>query len=148
ADPSSEIPLTLATLEGEVVLRSRKGTRVLAAREFQRGMLMTARRPDEVVTAVRFPVHAGQRAAFREVARRHGDFAIVGVAAVDKVKLGVGGMAGQPAVREFSRGTDFADAMNTLAWELEGYEDMHASSRMRRDLLRRMGPLVISEALR
>jgi 2-furoyl-CoA dehydrogenase FAD binding subunit len=37
--------------------------------------------------------------------------------------------------------------MNALAWELEGYEDMHASSRMRRDLLRRMGPLVIAEAL-
>lgn len=150
ADPSSEIPLTLATLEGDVVLRSRKGTRVLAARDFQRGMLMTARRPEEVVTAVRFPVHAERRAAFREVARRHGDFAIVGVAAVaagDKVKVGVGGIAGQPAVREFSRGTDFADAMNALAWELEGYEDMHASSRMRRDLLRRMGPLVIAEAL-
>ena len=151
ADPSSEIPLTLATLEGEVVLQSRKGTRVLKASEFQRGMLMTARRLDEVVTAVRFPLHAGQRAAFREVARRHGDFAIIGVAALalgDKVKLGVGGMSGQPVVREFSRGADVADAMNALAWELEGYEDMHASGRMRRDLLRRMGPLVIAEALR
>ena len=43
ADPASEIPLSLAVLEGEVVLRSRRGTRVLAAAEFQQGMLATAR---------------------------------------------------------------------------------------------------------
>ena len=82
ADPSSEIPLSLATLQGEVVLRSRSGTRVLPASEFQRGMLTTARKPDELVTAVRFPIQASGRVAFREVARRHGDFAIVAIAAV------------------------------------------------------------------
>src|SRR5712692_7159868 len=80
ADPSSEIPLVLAVLGGEVVLRSRKRTRVIAASEFQQGMLMTAREPDELITAVRFPVlNAG--VAFREVARRHGDFAIIAIAA-------------------------------------------------------------------
>jgi 2-furoyl-CoA dehydrogenase FAD binding subunit len=81
ADPSSEIPLTLATLGGEVVLRSRRGTRTLPAADFQRGMLTTAREEDELITAVRFPVQAGKRVAFREVARRHGDFAIIAVAA-------------------------------------------------------------------
>jgi 2-furoyl-CoA dehydrogenase FAD binding subunit len=82
ADPASEIPLSLAVLEGEVVLRSRKGARVLAAAEFQQGMLATARAPDELITAVRFPAADGSRGvAFREVARRHGDFAIVAVAA-------------------------------------------------------------------
>jgi 2-furoyl-CoA dehydrogenase FAD binding subunit len=50
-------------------------------------------------------------------------------------------------VREFATGIDLSDAMNALAWELEGYEDQHASSRMRRDLLRRVGPAVIDEAL-
>ena len=98
----SEIPLSLAVLEGEVVLRSRRGTRVLAAAEFQQGMLATARAGDELITAVRFPVMAGA-AAFREVARRHGDFAIVAVAAVaesaSRVRLGVAGMAERPAVR-------------------------------------------------
>ena len=49
--------LALALLGGEIVLRSRKGTRVLTADEFQQGMLMTAREPDELITAVRFPVH-------------------------------------------------------------------------------------------
>jgi 2-furoyl-CoA dehydrogenase FAD binding subunit len=151
ADPSSEIPLALATLEGEVVLRSRSGTRVLPAREFQRGMLTTARRPDELITAIRFSFQAGRRVAFREVSRRHGDFAILAVAAVaapGTIRIGVGGMAGQPVTRDFAAGDDLRDAINALAWELEGYEDMHASSRMRRDLLRRMGPAVIEDALR
>ena len=151
ADPSSEIPLALRTLDGEVVLRSRGGTRVLPAHEFQRGMLTTARRPDEMITAVRFPVQSSRRVAFREVARRHGDFAIVAMAAVadgSTVRLGVGGMAGQPATRDFPAGADPREALNDLAWELEGYEDMHASSRMRRDILRRVGPVVIEEALR
>ena len=63
ADPSSEIPLSLAMLEGEVVLRSARGTRVLAADDFQLDMLTTAREPDELITAVRFPV--ARRAARR-----------------------------------------------------------------------------------
>ena len=85
ADPTSEIPLSLALLEGEVVLRSRQGTRVLAADDFQQGMLATARAPDELIAAVRFPVVTGG-VAFREVARRHGDFAIVGVAALAEAR--------------------------------------------------------------
>ncbi len=62
ADPASEIPLALAVLDGEVVLRSKRGTRVLPAGEFQQGMLATARAPDELITAVRFPA--------RRIARR------------------------------------------------------------------------------
>jgi 2-furoyl-CoA dehydrogenase FAD binding subunit len=150
ADPSSEIPLSLAMLQGEVVLRSRRGARTVPASEFQVGMLTTARKPDELITAVRFPVQTNRRVAFREVARRHGDFAIVALAAIangSKIRLGIGGMTDRPTIREFSVGSDLPDAINALAWELEGYEDMHASSRMRRDLLRRIGPVVIEEAL-
>src|SRR5215468_11272814 len=153
ADPTSEIPLSLAVLEGEVVLRSHKGTRVLPAGEFQQGMLATARESDELITAVRFPVVKGG-AAFREIARRHGDFAIVGVAVLaegaDSIRLGVAGMADRPAVSRIKpNGTaGVRDAVERLAWELEGYEDVHASARMRRDLLRRIGPVVIEEAIR
>ena len=153
ADPTSEIPLSLAVLEGEVVLRSRDGTRVLAASEFQQGMLATARAGDELITAVRFPVVTGG-VAFRETARRHGDFAIVGVAAVaesrNSIRLGVAGMADRPAVRRIAAdgASGIKDAIERLAWELEGYEDIHASARMRRDLLRRIGPVVVEEAIR
>ena len=154
ADPSSELPLTLAVLGGDVVLKSQRGTRVLAAKEFHKDMLTTARAADELITAVRFPVAKGRGAAFCEVARRHGDFAIIAVAVVvdDKnVRLGVGGMAGAPIVRELPR-SDAADAITkTIAsWadELEGYEDLHASAAMRRDLFRNLAPLAVKDAIR
>jgi 2-furoyl-CoA dehydrogenase FAD binding subunit len=151
ADPSSELPLTLALLGGEVVLKSQRGERVLAANEFQKNMLTTARAADELIAAVRFPVTNGAGVAFREVARRHGDFAIVAVAAVaenkNAVRLGVGGMAGKPAVRQIAA-KESSDAIAAWADELEGYEDLHASAAMRRDLLRNLAPLAVEEAIR
>jgi 2-furoyl-CoA dehydrogenase FAD binding subunit len=149
ADPSSELPLSLAVLGGAVVLRSQRGERVLAASDFQQDMLTTARLPDELITAVRFPVMTGKGVAFHEVARRHGDFAIVAVAAAidrDGVRLGVGGMAGKPMVRRLNG--DAAAAVGEWAEELEGYEDLHASAALRRDLFRNLGPQVIAEAKR
>ena len=72
------------------------------------------------------------------------------VESASSIRLGVGGMTGSPAVRRIK--TDGAaairDAVERLAWELEGYDDIHASARMRRDLLRRIGPVVIEEAIR
>jgi len=153
ADPSSELPLALAVLGGEVVLQSQRGSRVLAANDFQKDMLTTAREPDELVTAVRFPVTANRGAAFHEVARRHGDFAIVAVAATvadGRARLGVGGMAGRPMVRTIAADSAaaIADAVGQWAELLEGYEDLHASAALRRDLLRNLGPHVVAEALR
>jgi 2-furoyl-CoA dehydrogenase FAD binding subunit len=151
ADPASEIPLALALLGGEVVLRARTGGRTLPASEFQQGMLLTARAPDELITAVRFPVtQAG--VAFREVARRHGDFAIIAVAAVaetgESIRIGIAGMSDRPAVRSFRIDGSLAlrDSIERLAWHLEGYDDIHASAHMRRDLLRRIAPIVTEEA--
>ena len=150
ADPSSEIPLSLAVLEGEVVLRGKRGERVLKAKDFQLDMLTTARDSDELIVAVRFPMH-GTGVAFREVARRHGDFAMVAVAALidgkGNARLGVGGMAGTPVVRVIANG-GAKDAVEKLASELEGYEDLHASAELRRDILRNLAPLVIAEAQR
>jgi 2-furoyl-CoA dehydrogenase FAD binding subunit len=121
---------------------------VLAASEFQQDMLTTAREADELVAAVRFPVMTGQGVGFHEVARRHGDFAIVAVAAAvgkDKtIRVGVGGMAGRPSVRSIAG--DVADAVSEWAEELEGYDDLHASAALRRDLFRKLGPHVIAEA--
>jgi len=155
ADPSSELPLALALLGGEIVLKSQRGTRVLAAKDFQKDMLTTARAGDELITAVRLPAAngngIGRGVGFREVARRHGDFAIVAVAAVaeskNAVRLGVGGLAGAPMVRRIA--VDGAEkAVREWAGELEGYEDLHASAAMRRDLFCNLAPLVIEEAIR
>jgi 2-furoyl-CoA dehydrogenase FAD binding subunit len=149
ADPSSELPLSLAVLQGEVVLRSKRGARTLAANDFQRGILTTAREPDELITAVRFPGH-GKGIAFREVARRHGDFAIIAVAAViddkDDARLGIAGMAGTPIVQRVPVNGGMAEAVERLASGVEGYEDLHASAEMRRDILRNLAPVVIAEA--
>jgi len=150
ADPSSELPLALVVLGGAVVLKSKRGERVLAAGDFQQDMLTTARAADELVVAVRFPVN-GPGVGFREVARRHGDFAIVAVAALvedkNSVRLGVGGMAGKPLVRRIAA-DGAADAAGQWADELEGYEDLHASAALRRDLFRNLAPLVVEEAIR
>ena len=101
---------------------------------------------------MRFPVTPRRGVAFREVARRHGDFAIVAVAAVAEssgaVQFGVAGASAKPVVREIASGHDTSAAVHAVASELEGYEDLHASAAMRRDLLRRLGPLVIEEAIR
>jgi 2-furoyl-CoA dehydrogenase FAD binding subunit len=151
ADPSSELPLALALADGEVVLRSARGERVLTAKDFQRDMLTTARAPDELVVAVRFPVDGRRGVAFREVARRHGDFAIIAVAAVfdgkDSARLGIGGMTGTPVVRSCAVG-GVKDTVETLAKELDVTEDLHASAEMRRDILRNLAPIVVEEARR
>jgi 2-furoyl-CoA dehydrogenase FAD binding subunit len=153
ADPSSEIPLALALLGGSVVLASKRGTRTLTADQFQIGVLSTAREPDELLVAARFPANMKGGAAFRETARRHGDFAIVAIAAVreskDKIRLGIGGVSTRPFVSSLACGSPegVTAQIEEMVWRFDGYEDMHATPRMRRDLVRRMAPLVIEEAL-
>jgi 2-furoyl-CoA dehydrogenase FAD binding subunit len=90
--------------------------------------------------------------AFREVARRHGDFAIVACAAVatdDGIRLAVGGVADMPATREFPRLESAAldDALNAFAYELDARDDVHASARYRRDLVRLIGAELMREVM-
>ncbi len=152
ADPSSELPLCLAVLDGEVVLQSARGQRTVMAGAFQTGMLSTARAADEMVVAARYPVaREGAGYAFRELTRRQGDFAIVALAAVahgSKVRLGVGGVADRPVVRDWDGidGDALDDALNGFAWELEGTDDIHATARYRREMVRTLGRRVIEEA--
>ncbi|NTC82564.1 FAD binding domain-containing protein [Agrobacterium tumefaciens] len=154
ADPSSELPLSLALLQGEAVLRSSKGERRLAARDYQTGMLQTARREDELLVAVRFPVGLGRAgASFQEVSRRHGDFAIVSAGVIrhaGRIRIGIGGVADRPSCIELDENVSAAnltDRIEQLAWELGGYDDIHASARFRRDLVRRLAPKLVSEVL-
>jgi 2-furoyl-CoA dehydrogenase FAD binding subunit len=151
ADPSAELPLVLQALGGEVHLRSAKRRRRVAAREFFAGMMTTVRAEDELIEAVSFPA-AQQRCAFREVARRHGDFAIVAAAAVQTaagVRLAVGGVADMPVARDFPRleGSALDDALNAFAYELDARDDVHATARYRRDLVRLIGRDLVREVL-
>ena len=154
ADPSSELPLCLAALDGEVVLRSSRGTRTMAAADFQQDVLTTACDPDEMVVAVRFPLHASDDGcAFTELGIRHGDFAIVAVAALanaSQVRVAVGGCSDRPHVVEMRplAGEALAELLNALAWSLPFDDDRHAGARYRRDLVRTLGRQTVEAAMR
>jgi CO/xanthine dehydrogenase FAD-binding subunit len=82
ADPAAELPAVVAALGGELVVRSTRGRRVIKADQFFVGYLTTAARPGELLVEVRLPVAPPRTGtAFLEISRRHGDFALVGVAA-------------------------------------------------------------------
>ena len=152
SDPSSELPLSLATLEGEVVLQSNSGRRTVTADDFQVDLLTTDKRPDEMIVAVRFPIGvAGTGYAFNEITRRKGDFAIVCLAAAvseTSIRLGVGGVAAIPTIRDWDELDDgqLDDALNAFAWDLGGDDDIHATGQYRRELVRRLGRRTIMEA--
>jgi 2-furoyl-CoA dehydrogenase FAD binding subunit len=154
ADPSAELPLSLLALQGQVVLRSRRGRRVVNAEDFFQGMLMTARALDELVEEARFPLaEPGVRYAFEEFSSRHGDFAVCAVAAVvkpDSIRLAVGGVSDRPRVKTWGRlqGQDLDAAINDFAWELGAKDDHHASAKFRRQLVRHLGRTAIDKALK
>jgi len=82
ADPAAELPAVMAALGGELVVRSVGGQRVVGAEQFFVRYLTTAIAPGELLVEVRLPaVPPRSGSAFLEVSRRHGDFALVGVAA-------------------------------------------------------------------
>ena len=83
ADPAAELPAVMVALEARFRARSVAGERSIAAREFFKGMLETALAPDELLVEIALtPLPPRSGTAFLEVSRRHGDYALVGVAAV------------------------------------------------------------------
>ena len=154
ADPSAEIALCLVALEGQVRLRSRKRARTVAADAFFSGTMFTVRSEDEMVESISFPTRApGSGYAFAEVARRHGDYAIAACAAVvddKRMRLAVGGVADRPVVRDLPmlNGSALDDALNAFAWDLQAGDDIHATARYRRDLVRTVGRGTLERAAR
>jgi carbon-monoxide dehydrogenase medium subunit len=81
ADPAAELPACALALEARFVLESRAGRREIAAADFFKGFYATVRLPNELLTEALIPVLRGNRVpVFLELARRHGDFAIAGLA--------------------------------------------------------------------
>jgi 2-furoyl-CoA dehydrogenase FAD binding subunit len=152
ADPSAEIPLCLVALQGEIRLRTNRKSRRVPAEGFFAGMMLTGKQDDELIEAVAYPKRRpGTGYAFAEVGRRHGDFAIVacmGVVDAARMRLAVGGVADQPIARDFPLldGGALDDALNGFAWELGAGDDVHATARFRRDLVRKLGRKVLEEA--
>ncbi len=89
-DPAAEWPACLLALDGFVHVRSLQGERRIAASDFFTGLYTTALATNEAIVACEFPLAtATQRVAFDELARRHGDYAVVGIAALAQLQSGV-----------------------------------------------------------
>ena len=152
ADPASELPAVLLALEAEVTLCSSRGTRSVPAHEFFEGAYVTTRRPDELLTGIRVPVVDGLRGAFREVARRHGDYALVGTCVavradgdgrITDARIALAGVAATPvrvgAAEELLRGrTPTPETLHAVrdavSRSIEPRGDLHASAEYRRDV--------------
>ena len=165
ADPASELPALLLCLDGAVLARSRRGDRTIAAADFFQGPLITALAADELVTETRWTLpapHAGW--GFREMARRHGDFALVGVAvvlmltrgAVAEARIAIFGAAATPVrARAVERAlvgqppTDgiLADAAHAATTDFETVADIHAPAAYRASVARTLTARALADAV-
>lgn len=90
SDPAAEWPACAVALGATIVLAGKGGERRVKAGDFFIDLYTTAMRPDEIIKACEFPLPASSaRSVFLELARRHGDYAIVGLAATAQVNAGV-----------------------------------------------------------
>jgi CO/xanthine dehydrogenase FAD-binding subunit len=171
ADPAAELPLVALALDARIVLRKRGGERELAADDFFEDVFTTACAADELVTEVAFPIPAARTGtAFVEIARRHGDFAIVAAAAkvmldevgkVASARVALGGVAPRPVLAadvaaalagRAPSGDAFAsalaDAASAMAAALAPEDDLHASADYRRKIAAVLCRRAVAEAIR
>jgi carbon-monoxide dehydrogenase medium subunit len=150
ADPAAELPAVARALDAEFVVSGQSGERLVPAAEWFEGYLTTSRRPDELLTEVRFPAAAwGTGISFQEVARRHGDFAMVGLAAsltlagdvISDARLAFAGMSDVPVraadaedllVGERPSAELFDEAARRATGDIDPPADLHGSSDYRK----------------
>jgi carbon-monoxide dehydrogenase medium subunit len=154
ADPAAELPGIVVTCEAEVAVIGKAGERSIAAKDFFRGPLMTALKPDEIITEIRFPAWpAGRRFGFAEFARRRGDFALAAAALfydqdgegrARNAHVGAIGVADAPlrltAVENVLNGQTIGDATIAKAEAaasaaVDPSDDIHASGAYRKTLI-------------
>jgi carbon-monoxide dehydrogenase medium subunit len=145
ADPAAELPACLLALDGEVEASGPQGKRTIRAQDFFKGLFETALGPQEVLTAIRVPA-AGKdtRVGFAELARRHGDYAIVGLAAsarADGKKLsdvrlayfGVGATPMRARKAEAALASGGVEAA-VAALDLDPHDDIQATAKTKKHL--------------
>jgi len=156
ADPAAELPAVMVALDARFVLRSRTASRTVLAHDFYTGLLTTVLGPDELLTEIRIPPRPARAgSAFMELARRHGDFALVGVAvelALDQrgacasarialLSVGDGPVLAAKAMAVLAGGIPHAASIEEAAriaaeTDVDPPADIHASSAYRRHLVR------------
>lgn len=142
ADPAAELPAVALALDATFEARSTRGTRTIAAKDFFAGYFTTALEPDEILASITIPTAApGTKVSVQEMARRHGDFAMVAVIASatadGDTRLALVNVSDRP-----HRATDAEAAANAGATDDEiadlavrditPVDDLHASSAYRR----------------
>jgi carbon-monoxide dehydrogenase medium subunit len=150
ADPAAELPAVARALDAEFVVQGPDGERVVPAADWFEGYLTTSRGPDELLTEVRFlAARPGTGTSFQEVARRHGDFAMVGLATsvtlnsgtITDARLAFAGVSDVPArataaeeLLEGQRPTAelFDDAARAAAAGIDPPSDLHGSGEYRK----------------
>jgi len=153
ADPASEWCLLLAALDGEVVAKSARGERVIAARDFFKGVMTTALAEDELLIEARLPLLSNEtRCGFSEFSRRAGDFALAMALATYSVtagkivepRLAIGGAEVKPRrIAEAERTLAgaaagdgaFRAAAQAATAAVEPMEDIINTAEFRRDLV-------------
>ena len=149
ADSAAEMPAVLLLLGGSIEAASVRGTRTIAADELFVGPLESSLAPDEIATSAFFPaLPPGAGAAFDEIARRHGDYALCGVAAVvdgDTVRAAYLAVAEVPTVVDLS-GVSLVDVGEAALAELDPVADIHASAAYRAQLVRVLTERVVRAA--
>ena len=145
ADPAAELPACLLALDGEVDATGPKGKRTIKAQDFFKGLFETALGPQDVLTAIRVPA-AGKdtRVGFAELARRQGDYAIVGLAASARadgkgladVRLAFFGVGATPLrARKAEAALAGGKVENAIAaLDLEPPDDVQASGAVKKHL--------------
>ncbi|MGZ3282605.1 MAG: FAD binding domain-containing protein [Xanthobacteraceae bacterium] len=151
ADPASELPACMVALNATIIVRGPRGERRIAAVDFFKGIYETGLSPDELLIAVDLPVgRKGSAHFFYEFARRHGDYAIAGLAAqaiVDgglftDLRLAFFAVGDRPVLAKAAHGligvpitpAVLSDTSAALGGELDPEEDQQASASMRRHL--------------
>ena len=166
ADPASELPALLLCLDGSVLARRKGGERVIPADKVYLAPLTTSLESDELATAARFTLPpAGAGWGFAEVARRHGDFALVGCAAVlaldstgvvSHARLGFFGVGGTPVrgapgeaalTGQQPTAARVAEAAKAAAAALSPDGDLHASAGYRKTVAATLAERVLTAAL-
>jgi aerobic carbon-monoxide dehydrogenase medium subunit len=150
ADPAAELPAVARALDAEFVVRGPSGDRVIPAAQWFDGYLTTARHSDELLIEVRFPAAGrGTGVSFQEIARRHGDFAMVGLAVslaltggvIGEARLAFAGVSDVPVraaaaedvlVGERPSTELFDEAARRATTDLDPPADLHGSSEYRK----------------
>lgn len=149
ADSAAELPAVLALLGGSLDVGSVRGTRTVPAEELFVGPLESSLAPDEVALGAFFPaLPEGAGVAFDEVARRHGDYALCGVAALvhgDTVKAAYLSVSDVPTVVDLT-GVPDEELGETALKQLDPVGDIHATADYRAQLVRVLTGKVVREA--